>query len=87
MNIKRLETSRLFHRFGFGPRPGEYAQALKDGVQTTRTRLTTVPAALTTSTPVALPAITDLGKRPKDKTPESVPFALAMRSQTQQMDD
>ncbi|MEY3753188.1 MAG: hypothetical protein RIR75_1035, partial [Actinomycetota bacterium] len=40
MNIKRLETSRLFHRFGFGPRPGEYAQALKDGVQTTRTRLT-----------------------------------------------
>ena len=59
MNIKRLETSRLFHRFGFGPRPGEYAQALKDGVQTTRTRLTTVPAALTTSTPVALPAITD----------------------------
>ena len=85
MNIKRLETSRLFHRFGFGPRPGEYAQALKDGVPTTRTRLTTVPAALTTSTPVALPAITDLGKRPKDKTPESVPFALAMRSQTQQM--
>ena len=85
MNIKRLETSRLFHRFGFGPRPGEYAQALKDGVQTTRTRLTTVPAALTTSTPVALPEITDLGKRPKENTPEVVPFALAMRSQEQQM--
>ena len=85
MNIKRLETSRLFHRFGFGPRPGEYAQALKDGVQTTRTRLTTVPAALTTSTPVALPEITDLGKRPKENTPEVVPFALAMRNQTQQM--
>ena len=85
MNLKRLETSRLFHRFGFGPRPGEYAQALKDGVQTTRTRLTTVPAALTTSTPVALPAITDLGKRPEPNTPEVVPFAIAMRTQEQEM--
>ena len=44
MNIQRLETSRLFNRFGFGPRPGEYAQALKDGVVPTRTRLLTVPA-------------------------------------------
>jgi uncharacterized protein (DUF1800 family) len=85
MNIKRLETSRLFHRFGFGPRPGEYAQALKDGVNITRTKLTTAPVALTTSTPVALPVITDLGKRPKDNTPEIVPFALAMRNQSQQM--
>jgi RecB family endonuclease NucS len=33
MNQQRLETSRLFQRFGFGPRPGEYAQAIKDGVE------------------------------------------------------
>ncbi len=85
MNIKRLETSRLFHRFGFGPRPGEYAQALKDGVQTTRARLTTAPAVLTTSTPIPLPAITDLGKRPEPNTPEVVPFAIAMRNQSQQI--
>ena len=43
MNIKRLETSRLFHRFGFGPRPGEYAQAIKDGVGPTRTKFLTLP--------------------------------------------
>ena len=85
MNIKRLETSRLFHRFGFGPRPGEYAQALKDGVNVTRTKITTAPATQTTISPIALPVITDLGKRPEPNTPEVVPFALAMRSQEQQM--
>ncbi len=44
MNAQRLETSRLFQRFGFGPRPGEYAAALKSGVAATRTKLLTVPA-------------------------------------------
>ena len=38
MDVRRLETSRLLDRFGFGPRPGEYAQALKDGVTTVRAR-------------------------------------------------
>ena len=85
MNTKRLETSRLFHRFGFGPRPGEYAQALKDGVNVTRAKLTTVPAVQTTISPVVIPNITDLGKRPEPNTPEVVPFAIAMRTQEQQM--
>ena len=85
MNIKRLETSRLFHRFSFGPRPGEYAQALKDGVDVTRAKLTTAPAVQTTITPVVLPEITDLGKRPEPNTPEVVPFAIAMRTQEQHM--
>jgi len=44
MNAQRLETSRLMQRFGFGPRPGEYAQALKDGVAATRAKVLTVPA-------------------------------------------
>jgi len=85
MNTKRLETSRLFHRFGFGPRPGEYSLALKDGVDATRIRLTTAPATQTTISPIALPEITDLGKRPEPNTPEVVPFAIAMRTQEQQM--
>jgi len=85
MNINRLETSRLFHRFGFGPRPGEYAQALKDGVGVTRTRLITAPAVQTTTSLIELPTITDLGKRPEPNTPEIVPFAIAMRTQSQQL--
>ena len=85
MNIQRLETSRLFNRFGFGPRPGEYAQALKDGVAPTRTRLLTVPAVDAGAATVIEPEITDLGPRPKPNTKEIVPFSIALRFQTQQM--
>ncbi len=85
MNIQRLETSRLFNRFGFGPRPGEYAQALKDGVAPTRTRLLTVPAVDAGAATVIEPEITDLGPRPKPNTKEIVPFSIALHFQTQQM--
>ncbi len=85
MNIKRLETSRLFHRFGFGPRPGEYAKALKDGVDITRLRLTTVPENSLVGATVVEPEITDLGNRPVANSPEVVPFAIAMRTQAQDM--
>ena len=85
MSSHRLETSRLFQRFGFGPRPGEYAQALKDGVATTRTRLLTVPSVDAGAATVIEPEITDLGRRPAPNTKEVIPFAIAMRFQSQQM--
>jgi uncharacterized protein (DUF1800 family) len=85
MNAQRLETSRLLHRFGFGPRPGEYAKALADGVAATRTKLLTVPAVDAGALKVAEPEITDLGQRPKQNTKEIVPFAIAMRYQSQQL--
>ena len=85
MDLQRLETSRLFDRFGFGPRPGEYAKALKDGVGATRLRLITVPESATTVSPVIEPEITDLGKRPEPNSPEVVPFSIALRSQAQVM--
>ena len=85
MDAKRLEVSRLFHRFGFGPRPGEYAQALLDGVSTTREKMLTVPAVDAGALKVVEPEITDLGPRPKPNTKEIVPFAIAMRFQIQQM--
>ena len=85
MDVQRLETSRLFDRFGFGPRPGEYAQALKDGVTTLRVRLTTIPDIATNLSPVIEPEIIDLGRYPAANSPEVVPFAIALRSQTQAM--
>ena len=85
MNEKRLETSRLLQRFGFGPRPGEYAQALKDGVEATRTKVLTVPAVDACAAQVVKPEITDLGKRPAANSKEVVPFAIALRYQVQQM--
>jgi uncharacterized protein (DUF1800 family) len=85
MNSQRLETSRLFNRFGFGPRPGEYAQALIDGTTETRKKLLTVPAIDVGAAAVKEPEITDLGKRPELNTSEIAPFVVAIRSQTQQL--
>jgi uncharacterized protein (DUF1800 family) len=85
MNAQRLETSRLLQRFGFGPRPGEYAQAIKDGVDATRSKVLTVPAVDAGAAKVALPNITDLGLRPAANSKEIVPFAIEQRYQVQQM--
>ena len=85
MNAQRLETSRLMQRFGFGPRPGEYAQALKDGVAATRAKVLMVPAVDAGAAQVVEPEITDLGKRPAANSAEIVPFSIALRNQNQQM--
>ena len=85
MNAQNLEISRLFHRFGFGPRPGEFAKALADGVEATRAKLLTVPSVDAGLAMVAEPEITDLGPRPKPNTKENVPLEIAMRYQSQQM--
>ena len=85
MDAQKLEISRLFHRFGFGPRPGEFAKALADGPINTRARLLTVPPTDAGALAVVEPEITDLGKRPAPNSAEIVPFAIAMRFQTQQM--
>lgn len=85
MNAQRLETSRLMQRFGFGPRPGEYEQALKDGLVATRAKVLTVPAVDAGAATVVLPEITDLGKRPAANSAEIVPYAIAIRFQIQQL--
>ncbi len=59
MDLKRLETARLFHRFGFGPRPGEFETALKNGVEKTRSELLAKSKNEITVTP---PVLIDLGR-------------------------
>lgn len=85
MNAQRLETSRLLQRFGFGPRPGEYAQALKDGVEATRAKVLAVPTVDAGANTVVMPEITDLGKRPAANSKEIVPYTIAIRFQIQQL--
>jgi uncharacterized protein (DUF1800 family) len=85
MDKKRLEIARLYHRFGFGPRPGEFAKSMSEGVVQTREKLLTVPAIDTGLSSIAEPPITDLGPRPKPNTPEVVPFAIGMRNQTERL--
>ena len=72
-------------RFGFGPRPGEYAQALKDGVAATRAKVLTVPAVDAGAATVLVPEITNIGKRPAANSAEIVPYAISLRYQNQQL--
>ncbi len=77
MNAERLEISRLFHRFGFGPKPGEFSVALKAGVPATREKFLT-PSSKTV---IADPVLTDLGPFPFVKTQARVDFNAAMQKQ------
>jgi len=81
MNIERLEVARHFHRFGFGPRPGEFKAALKSGVDASRAQL--LSSTKEPSTLVSLPVLTDLGNRPAPNSPDVVEFAAALRYENQ----
>jgi uncharacterized protein (DUF1800 family) len=87
MDTARLEISRLFHRFGFGPKPGEFAQALKQGVDATRAQLLLLvpPAHDISVSAVPDPVLADLGNFPQTGTPARATFDLAMRAQRQML--
>ena len=82
MNANRLETSRLVHRFGFGPRVGEFASYLKQGVPATRDSLLKVPSTDSGLASIKLPTFSDLGKRPEPNSTDIIPFVVGMKSQT-----
>jgi len=77
----RLVISRLSQRFGFGPKPGEYASLLKIGTVEARKKLLSVSLVDTGLIGLADPVTTDLGPFPKPNTPEVVPFATARKKQ------
>lgn len=85
MNTKRMEIARLHHRFGFGPRPGEFAASLKMGVEKSRSALTNIPVSDPGADAIAGPELTDLGPRPKPNSAGVVPFALGMRNQSEKL--
>ena len=81
MEVNRLVTARLFQRFGFGPRPGEFSAALSAGVSNTRSNLLTPPGVDYGAQRVPEPAITDLGRRPEPNDPLNPIFSSNMREQ------
>jgi uncharacterized protein (DUF1800 family) len=78
--LQRLEIARLFHRTGFGPKPGEFAEALRAGVTATRSKVLTPPSTVSFVTP---PVLTDLGPRPAPNSPAVVEFSQQLRYQNQ----
>jgi uncharacterized protein (DUF1800 family) len=80
MDSQRLETARLFHRFGYGPKPGEFRSALDQGL--TATRQNVLVTDTETLTP---PELTDLGPRPAPNSDEIVEYSRLLRYQNQQL--
>ena len=81
METDRLEIARLYHRFGFGPRPGEFKAALANGLSATKTALLSVPVVDSGAAQVAEPNIKNLGTRPDQKTSALIEFNIALRQQ------
>jgi uncharacterized protein (DUF1800 family) len=85
METDRLEIARLYHRFGFGPRPGEFKAALANGLSATKTALLSVPAVDLGAAQIAEPNITNLGPRPDQKTSALIEFNIALRQQVKDL--
>ena len=85
MDANRLATARLFQRFGFGARPGEFSAALGAGFSNTRTNLLTPPGVDNGAQRVRDPGLTDLGRRPDPKDPLLPMFAAEMKEQNKSL--
>jgi uncharacterized protein (DUF1800 family) len=85
VDINRLETARLFHRFGFGPRPGEFASAINAGVSATREKLFANPGTDLGLMNVPQLVVTDLGKRPSPDDPQLASYSSELRRQNTEL--
>ena len=85
METDRLEIARLYHRFGFGPRPGEFKAALTNGLSATKSALLNLPAVDLAAAQIAEPNITNLGPRPDQKTSALIEFNIALRQQVRDL--
>ena len=85
VNTERLEIARLYHRFGFGPRPGEFASAINIGATATRDKLfrNSQPDLGLMNIPEIL--ITDLGQRPSPLDPSLATFTSELRRQNTEL--
>jgi uncharacterized protein (DUF1800 family) len=81
VDLTRLETARLFHRFGFGPRPGEFASALNVGIAATRVKIFKNPDVDLGLSKVSLLDVTDLGARPSQLDPRLATYKDEIRRQ------
>ena len=70
----RLAISRLVHRFGFGPKPGQYLQLLAMGVDAARQQLVAKPVSDPTVAAQIPAGITDLGPYPLPTSPTKAAF-------------
>jgi len=78
---ERRAIARLTHRFGFGPKPGEFNNLLNMGFTEAAEALLTAPATDKFADTQQPPAVRDQGPRPRANTAQIVPYATEKRAQ------
>jgi uncharacterized protein (DUF1800 family) len=71
----RLELSRLVHRFGLGPKPGEYLQLLAGGVPQARAKILVHRSADPGLNALVTPPFANMGQGPTDPTASAAYWA------------
>lgn len=82
---ERLALSRLFHRFGFGPQPGEFETAMRAGFEITKNSFLRSPTGDEIANDPPGITIEDLGPRPTPGTFANTEYSIKIRSQITEM--
>jgi uncharacterized protein (DUF1800 family) len=78
---ERRRIARLVHRFGFGPKPGEYESLLTAGFDLAADDYLTAPASDDFADSQEYPEVSDQGRRPAPNSPDVVSYATEKRAQ------
>ena len=86
MEAQRLELSRLYARFAFGPLPGQFSEALAAGFSTSAKNLLNASVSDSALDALPMPALPDLGSRPSPGNAVATKaFNTAMKAQSQDL--
>ncbi|MBM3655722.1 MAG: DUF1800 domain-containing protein [Actinobacteria bacterium] len=78
---ERRRMARLVHRFGFGPRPGEFESLLSKGFEQAAEQYLIAPASDAFADNQGSPVVSDQGRRPAPNSPDVVAYATQKRAQ------
>jgi uncharacterized protein (DUF1800 family) len=78
---ERRRIARLVHRFGFGPRPGEFSTLLAGGFDQAAEKYLNAPLSDTFADFQGEPKVSDVGKRPAPNSANIVAYATEKRAQ------
>ena len=86
MESQRLEISRLFARFNFGPTPGQFSQALQDGFKNTAEKILNASEPDPRLDALLAPVFVDIGPRPSpaDKAASRI-FTQNLKTQSDEL--
>lgn len=78
---ERRRLARLVHRFGFGPKPGEFEALLETGFQSAANLFLNAPSSDDFADYQPLPTVSDQGRRPAPNSDQLVAYVTEKRAQ------